>query len=218
MTKKISHADQRNAPPEEELPILGEEDAAPEATPEQIAEVIRLSREQFSLDKEIDKIEEELSKKKKALINNVENELPKAMEAAHMEVCPLNGGYETKLKTVIRASIPSLKSKVPDAVERNAIGIAYMDEIAPDMVDTIVTIRYPKGTEKELKDLLARNKRRKNPLELELSRTVNTGSLQAWIAKRDAAGLATDDTKINIQRVKVAEVKAPKGKKDAIEI
>jgi len=218
--KKISHADKRNAPPEHQLPILDADEVAPppKATAAQIDKVLVLGREQLKLKKAVDVADENLSNAKKSLQNNKENDLPKALKAAHItgEFSLGNKGYKVVLGTVINASIPSLKSKVENAEEKNAIGIAYMDKMAPDMVDTVVTIRYPKGTEKELQKLLRDNAKRKKPLELELSRTVNTGSLRAWIAKRDEAGLATDDTKLNIQRVEIAEVKAPKGKKDKI--
>jgi len=219
MVKVISHADQRNAPPEEEI-LIDESEAAEEhvATAEEIAEVERLSREQYQLEYiDIEKAKEELGKMQAKLKANKEVELPKALAAIGRDNWPLNKGWKVEIDNIVRASIPSPKNKdVENALEKNRIGIAYMDEVAPSMVDTIVTIRYPKGTEKELKKLISSNKRRKNPLELELTRTVHSGSLKSWVAKRDAAGLPTDDTKISIQRIKIAELVKPKGKKDEI--
>lgn len=217
--KKISHADQRNARPDEGLPILEEEDAAPEhkATPAQLKRIIELSREQVKLERKLKKLGEDTKEASKLLQANKTDILPKALKAANLpEGTPLGGGASVEMKKVVRASIPSPRSKDEDAAERNEVGIRYMDKVAPDMVDTVLTLRFRPGEEKELQRLMRDNNKRKKPLEYELTRTVNSQSLSAWVRKRDEEGVATDADKINIQRVDVAEVKLPKGKKDSI--
>jgi hypothetical protein len=211
--------ERRNAQKPEEVLDESEIATQPEASPEKIAEVIRLAREQVRLSNEVDRAENDLKEAKRLLDLNKVDQLPKVMKETSLTVCPLDNGYKVELVPIVRASIPSATNKkVPDAEERNRKGIEYMDETAPDMVDTIVTIRYPKGTEEDLAKLLRDNKKRKKPLELELTRTVNTQSLSAWVRKRDAAGLPTDEDKLTIHRVTMAEVKAPPKKKGEISV
>lgn len=207
----------RNALPENQLPMLDEGEASPPPTASgaQVAAVITMAKKQFKQQVAVEKAEEALKKAKTDLNTTATVDLPKLMKDAGMDTCPLNNGYRVDIDKVINASIPSLKAKRDDAEERNAIGIAYMDKHAPDMIDTVLIERYPKDKLKELKKRMAENARRKNPIEWEVSRTVNTGSLQAWIRKRDEAGIATDADVLNIQRLDIAKIVKPKGSKAA---
>lgn len=213
--KVVSHADRRN---DTDLPMA--DDVVPEkkiTTPEQIAEVFKLAREQYALSVEIALIQKELKEKSDLLEANITDTLPKAMEAASMEECPLDAGYKVVADTIIRASVPSPNNKkIPDAVERNERGIAYMDEVAPSLVETVVTTRFGRGEEADLKKMLVDNARRKKPLEMELTRTVNTGTLGAWVRARIEAGEPVDEEKINVQKLRVAKLVAPKKAKDKV--
>ena len=215
--KKI---ERRNALPENQLPMIDEDDAAPvpQATAAQIAKIRELAALQFKQEKAVEKAEAALktAKGKLAITNMVD--IPKVMKAAGMDTCPLNNGYKIDLDKVIQASIPSLKSKKENAEELNARGIAYMKKHGPDLVDTVLIERYPRGTEKELARRLKENARRKNPIEFEVSETVNTGSLQAWIRKRDEAGIATDSDALNIHRFEISKIVKPKDKKKAAKV
>lgn len=204
MTKR-SHDDQPNT----ETELVEEEDLP--VTPEQISKVVNLAREQYKLDKEIERKEKELKDLNAALQKNKTVDLPAAMQDARMTECPLDEGYKIELVPIVHASVPSPNNKkVPDAVERNERGIAYLDKVAPDLVVTKLEIIFNRNEHKELKRFLGDNKRRKKPLEMNLTRTVNTATLGKWVRERDAAALETDDTAISIHRMKVAELIAPK--------
>lgn len=215
--KKISHADKRNAPVEEQLPMLDEEDAAapPKATPAQIAAIIKLAKVQFKQETAVAKADEALKKAKRELNITCTVDMPKLMKAAGMDTCPLNNGYRVDIDKVINASIPSLKSKKEDAEERNRIGIDYMLKHGPGLIDTVLVERYAHDQQKELKKRLAENKRRKVPIEFEVSQTVNTARLQAWIRERDEKGIETDADALNIHRVEVSKIVKPKETKKA---
>lgn len=206
------HEDQRN-----DMEVLDESDAeaAEGATPEQIAAILRLARQQFRLMRRLDAVAGVLKRAQGRLTANQMVLLPKAMLEAKLDECPLGErGAKVEMNTILKASIPNVNNKkVEKAAERNATGIAYMDLRAPDMVDTVLTIRFPKGTEKDLRRFQGDNKRRKVPLEMELNRTVNTGSLQAWIIRELEAGRSVDEEALNVHRVRIAEVVLPKVKK-----
>lgn len=214
--KKVSHSDRRNAPPEEQLVLEADDVVVPErkATAAQLERVRTVARQQIKLTREIARDTEALKKKERELQTNKTDELPKALEAANLaDGTPLGGGASVAVETKVRASIPSLKAKVDNAEEKNAAGIAYMRRMAPDLIETTLTLRFPVGEEKELQRLLAQNARRKNPLEFEFAEVVNTARLKSWVEKRDEQGLATDADALNIQRFKIAEVVLPKVKK-----
>lgn len=206
--------------PDEQLPTLDEAEVqVPQTTPAQMARVVNLARDQVKMQREVDGFDDKLKAAKKKLAQNVNTDLPKAMRDAHLSgKVPLgNKGAYVELEEIVKASIPSARSdKVENAEERNALGIAYMDDRAPDMVDTIVTIRYPKGTEKELAKLLRDNQRRKKPLELELNRTVHSGQLSAWVRRELEAGRDVDREVLNVHTIDVAKVKMPKDKKTKV--
>lgn len=210
----------RNATrPEEQLPVLDEaEIETPKATAAQIARIVNVAREQVKIRKRVDTLSDQLKAASKELAQNVNVDLPKAMREAHQTSCPLGDkGAYVELDEIVKASIPSVSNRrVENAEERNAAGIAYMDSRAPDMVDTVLTIRFPKGTEKELARYLRDNKRRKKPLELDLTRTVHTGQLSAWVRRELEAGRDVDRDALNVHIIDVAEVKVPKPKKSTV--
>lgn len=208
------HADQPNAPPDV---VIEDAVAAEGPTPEQMAKVVELAREQWKLLKEVDERTKDLKESKDKLTANQMVLLPKAMDEAGMDECPLGTeGLKVELYTNVTASIPSLQSKAENAVERNQRGIAYMEERAPSMVETVLTIRFAKGEEKDLKKFLADNKKRKKPIEMSLSQTVNTGSLGKWVREEIKAGRAVDEEVLSVHRIKIAEIVVPKKKKEKV--
>jgi hypothetical protein len=214
--KKISHADQRNAP--EDI-VLDESEVAapPAATAEQIAEVVRIARLQYRLDRRVKAVDKVLKRAKQNLQANKTVLLPKAMTDAGMDECPLGeNGLKVEMYTDISASIPSLKGKAENKVERNKAGIDFMDKRAPAMIDTVLTIRFPKGTEKDLAKFMRDNAKRKKPLEMEIERNVNTASLGAWVRAELDAGREVDEEALNVFKLKVAEIVTPKKKKEKI--
>ena len=214
----------RNAKtPDEQLPVVDESEVqVPKTTPAQMAKVLNIAREQLRLKKKAEDADEAAKKAKETYRKNVEDELPKAMVEANLAgKIPLGDrGATVELDTVTKASIPNANNKkIENAELRNATGIAMMDKRAPDMVDTVLTIRFPKGTEKELARFLGDNKRRKKPLEMELNRTVHTGALVAWIERELAAGrdfTAAEREALGFYQFKIAEVKLPKAKKTTV--
>lgn len=200
------------------LPEMDAEEAgeAPKATPKQLAKIVELARSQIRLERAVTKAEEVLKKAKQELQVNTTVELPKALKDAGLKGTPLGGGAYVEMKQVVSASIPSPNSKAEDAAQRNKAGIEYMEQLAPDLIDTTLTLRFRPGDEKELERLLKQNARRKHPLEYEFKRVVNGNSLSAWVRKRDEQALPTDADKINIHRIDMAKVVLPKKGKDKV--
>ena len=211
---KRAHADQPNTLTE----VVDAEEDDSKATPDQIAQIMNISREQLKLVKKEEELKADAKKIAAEIWTNKTDLLPKAMKAAGFgagDECPLGEkGASVALDMIVRASIPSPDNKkVENAAEKNLAGIAYMDDVAPDLVETTLTFRFQKGEHKDLAKFLADNKKRKKPLEVEVKRVVNTASLSKWVSDKDKAGESVNDEAINVQRVEIAEVVLPKVKK-----
>lgn len=236
---KRSHADQVNTSgPEQEVEDEGAVADEEEATPEQLATIVNLSREQIKLGRELVLAEKEVDRVNDLLVTNMTDTLPKAMRDAKLDHSPLGGGAEVSLDEVIRANIPSPNNKKnPTAVEDNAKGIAYMDEQAPDLVDNILTMKFERDStffnsfmndpdmntitlefDRENKCFYAKftkeSYKRKRLVSVDMVRTVHTSRLVAWVKRRIEAAQPVDDQLLNVQRTWIAKVLLPKSKKD----
>lgn len=211
---KRAHADQVNTLTE----VVDAEEDDSKATPGQLAAIINIGREQVKLMRAQEKAEDVLKKVKDDLWVNKTELLPKAMKAAGYSLgdkCPLGEkGAIVDFDSAVSASVPSADNKrVENAAEKNAVGIAYLDDVFPDIVETTLTFKFQRGEHKDLAKFLADNRKRKKPLEVEVRRVVNTNSLSAWVRRKDAAGESVDDAALNVYREEVAKVVLPKVKK-----
>jgi hypothetical protein len=206
-----SHADRPNAHAEDEI------DEAPAPSAKDLNKVIELSRWQVQYSRDVEKLEEKLAEVKAKLIRNKMVELPKAMEAANLQAAPLGKGSTVELEVLVTANIPSPDSdRIENAAERNAVGIAYMDKMAPSMVKNVITIEYAKGEDKFYNKLVRDLSRRKVPPEFTVKRTVHSGTLGKWVRDQDKAGKKVDEEALNVHRLKVATVYLPKKAKDKL--
>jgi hypothetical protein len=210
--KKVSHTDQRNAEPEEQLPLGEEGMGVPEASQDQLDKIMELAREQVRLKRLYDKQAEELAATKKLLDDNKNNKLPQAMGAVGMEQFILGGGASVAVEKILRASIPSPNSdRVENSEERNRAGIEYMDKRAPSLIKNKITVTTGKGEEKLFARVVAALTKLK--VEPNVERNIHSGTLSKWVKQEEAAGRAVDDAILGVHRVTVAEVKLPEADK-----
>jgi translation elongation factor EF-G len=183
-----------------------------EATPKQLAKILDLAREQKKLINKKNKLEADLEQVKKDLNTNKTVLLPKAMDAAHKEECPLGEkGWKVEAWTEVRANIPSPDNdKVENAEELNKAGIAYADKACPDLVQNQFIAIFPKGSEKFFRKFMADMKKRKVQIEYSVRRTVNPQTLSKWVRDQDKLGKSVDEVALRVHRRRIAEVVGPK--------
>lgn len=203
-------AGQRNLPNTTTELVDDLEPADNEVKSEDLAAVINICRDQVRLQRAVDKAANDLEKLQGDLDANIQSLLPKAMKQAGVpNHLPLDGGAYVDLVTIVKARIPSL-DKDPD---KNAVGLAYVDKVAPDLPKTVLTIEFGRGEEKDLKKMLADLRARKKPLAMQVARTVHAGTLTKWVKEREKDGGAIDEQALSVHRFEMAEVKLPKVKK-----
>lgn len=207
---KNPHADQPNAPPGIEIDDVDEK---PAATKDQLNAVYLAAQEQQKLKQKKARLDSELEAVEALLNESKTVTLIGAMDTAHIDMYPLSAGYYVEAWTDIKASVPSPDNpKVEDAVERNAKGVAYIDEVAPDLLIHQITITYPKGSEKFVNKLLGNLKKYKPPIPYSQRTTVNQATLSKWARLKIEAGEKVDDEAISLKRKRMAEVFPPKKK------
>lgn len=188
-------------------------DVAPEIDPKKLAKIIDKAREQLRCERRVEKLETEL-KTAKSELNAIKSvELPKMMKLAGLNHIPLGKGATLKIETIVTASIPSpYSTRAENAVERNAVGIAYMEKKAPSLIVNKVTMYFEKGFEKLYNKFLRDLKQRKVKVETEIERTIHGQTLGKWVREQDAKGIAVDDKALSVTRIDVAEIILPKKK------
>lgn len=217
--KKISHGNQRNALPKDQLPELDADEATPppKATVKQLQKITELARDQVRLQRAVEKKKKELKEAEQKLQANKVTLLPKAMDEAHEVGMPLGGGATLDLETIVTASVPSpFSDRAENAEERNRVGIQYLNKYAPSLPKHKATIFFERGQEKELRKLLANLGRYNPPMEVQVESTVHSSTLGKWVKEQDKLGKSVDEKALNVHRIRVATVTLPKKKKDSI--
>ncbi len=212
----MTGVDLRNAQTQDEQ--LYDVDVGPdrETDPAKLAEIIDKSRALLRADRRVDAVEKVLKRAKERMTYIASNELPKLMKDASLLECPLGKGWAVKLNTLVTASVPAPDGKAVNAKERHEKGIAYLDDVAPDLVVHTVVIRYARGNEKQLKKLLTNLARYKPPVEVEVKAAVHSGTLGKWVRGQDALGKAVDEVALGVNRIPTAELVEPKRAKDKV--
>lgn len=206
------HADRPNSPDDIE------EDKQP-IDPKKLAVVLEKSREQIRILRQVEKADGDLKAAKQKLRTNQTDTLPKAMAEAGIteDSMPLGGGAVLYLETLVTANIPAANApRAENAAERNKVGIAYMNKMAPDLVVNTATITFAKGQEKMLRKLLNNLAKYKPPIEVVVESAVHSGTLGKWVRDQDKASKAVDEEALNVHRIKTAVVVLPKKKKDKV--
>ena len=208
--------DLRNAQAPEEFLDDIEEATNQGPTPEQMAAVVNKARELLKADRRVDDADKELKEAKEARKIIQQVELPKLMKDATMTECPLGNGWTVELDKLVTASVPSPEGKAVNARERHEKGIAYLDDVAPDLVKHTVTIKYARGQEKQLKKLLTNLAKYKPPVEVDVAATVHAQTLGKWVRTQDKLGKAVDEDALGVNRIDIAELVAPAKPKGVI--
>lgn len=202
----------RNAIKEDE--ILDESEMKEGPSNEDLRKIADVSREQVKLVREKEKLEQQLADVNKRLQANMQVELPEIMLKCGMESYTLAGGYSVSVDKIVKASIPAPDNKrVENAAHKHAIGIAYMDKMAPDLVKNSITIEYPKGQEKLFKKFMRDLAQRKIPVDYKLTRAVHASTLSKWVRTRLDKAEDVDEVALNVHKVTIAEVKIPRKEK-----
>ncbi len=201
--------------PEEQLYDV---DVAPQTTdPAKVARVIDEARKLLRYERRVDWAEKLLKRAKARKADVATRSLPGLMKDANVgNECPLGNGWTVELNTLVTASVPSPDGKAVNARERHERGIAYLDDVAPDLVKHVAMIYFARGNEDQLKKLLRNAAKYKPPMEVEVKASVHAQTLGKWVRDQDAAGKAVDEVALGVTRIPTAELVPPKKDKAKI--
>ncbi len=179
MSKKKQPEAVQSKPAEEEtggmaLPVAEVEEAKP-ATPEQLALVLNLARQQMKLQLEVAKAEEELKLKYEALKKCAEVDVPNALREVNLTELPLGEGWTVKMKKLIAGGITEAnKEKAHAWLEKTNNG---------GLIKHVITISFGRDEDSWAKKFMRDLAQRKKPLNAERKDAVNTTTLGAFIRK-----------------------------------
>lgn len=206
-----SHQDRRNDP----LPTLEDDevDLPSGPTPKQQEAIRNIAREQVKLIRKLEKMQEEEKKIAFELDRNRLVLLPDAMKKARIKNMELAGGFKIVMESAVFANVPQPDGKADNAAERHAMGIAYLDKVAPDLVKHEIRFQFSRGEQEAMfRKFVADLQKRKVALDYVIKDTVDPRSLAAWVKKKDEAAETVEDKTLNVHRLTKAEVKIPKKK------
>jgi hypothetical protein len=206
-----SHQDQRNS----ELPTLEDDEVdIPKGPTEKQQTAIRdIARDQVKLVRSLEKLQEQAKKIALELDRNRLVLLPEAMKKARVDKMELAGGFKIEMTKVVFANVPQPDGKADNAAERHALGIAYLDKVAPDLVTHGVNFKFKRGEQEAMfRKFIADLQKRKEPLDFVIKDSVDPRSLAAWVRKKDEAAEVIEDKTLGVHRFIKAEVKIPKKK------
>lgn len=159
-----------------------EVEAAPAATPEQLAHVLATARRQAKLANDIAKAEEALKKQKEEYKKTAEVELPNALRAAQLDQMPLGEGWTVKLKTTLAGYISE---------ERKEQAHAWLEEHdMGGLIKHVITITFGRDEDAFFNKFMRDLQKRKKPVQAERKDAVNSQTLGAFV--REQVGKAQE--------------------------
>lgn len=185
-------------------------------TPEQLSAIVAASRRLLRAERRVEWADQLLKRNKARKQTIAMDELPKLMKDATMDECSLGNGWKVELDTLVTASVPSPDGKAKNAKERHEKGIAYLDNVAPDLVKHTVTFFFARGQEEQVAKLCRNVAKYKPPLKYEMKAAVHGQTLGKWVREQDKAGKAVDEEALGVMRIPTAELVAPKNKDGAL--
>lgn len=188
-------------------------DAKPVISAKKLNTILEKAREQKDAENKVSKLKYQLEIAQKKLLLISQNELPKLMKDAGEDALPLGKGWSVELEKIVTASVPSPDStRVDDAVEKNAAGVAYLRKTAPDLLRNTITIEFDLKEERFFKKVISDIKKRKKELTYSVKTMVNGNTLGAWVRKQDGLGKAVDEIALNVHRINKTKLVPPKKK------
>lgn len=167
-------------PPAMLAALAANKPAAPDATIKEIREKCAQARD---LSKEIEEMEERLSKKKADLDKILRQEIPDAMDAAGTKEFTLaaEGNYP-EIKIKVEGFYSASIAKSWDATKKKA-AFAYLESVgAGDLIKTVVSVPFKREERSEVEELV--NLIEDAGFETETEEAVHASTLKSWLKER----------------------------------
>lgn len=146
-----------------------------------LARLSGLALDQKRAEAEVARLEEELKTAQARLRDIAEHQLPALMDEAEMSEFTTKDGIKISVKEVIRGSIPASNASK---------AFAWLEEHGHDnLIKREFKIEFGKDEEAWAKKFARDLAKRKRPLKVQLKRTVNPRTLQAFVREQLEEGV-----------------------------
>lgn len=179
-----------------------EEDREP--SDNELKSVVGLAREQYQLERDIEKLEEQLKEKREQLKNVAERELPQLMTEIGLSGYTLKDGTQLALQETVYAS--PTKDNLP------AVHQWLEEHGSGDIIKRKFVIQFNKEDERWAKKFQRDLDQRKRPLDTTVDRAVHPQTLQKFVRESLVAGVNLPEDIFGIYKKKTTKLIPPKMK------
>lgn len=185
-----------------------------------LSNISKLAAERRRLEKEIEKLSEDIFSRSERIRAIDTEALPDLMLSVNMKSFKLEDGTEITVKDVVSGSIPSESSiekekdeqKKADMERRRAAAIQWLRKHkAESLIKNEVSVQFGKGEDSLAKKVITALKKMKIQ-GVRCDQTVNHQTLNAFLRDRISAGVNIPSEPFSLFTGKKAEFKAPKEK------
>lgn len=177
------------------------EDAKP-LSDNEIKSVVELARQQWQLEKDIERLQAELEEKKRELDAISLKELPQLMTELGIRGQTMSDGTELELKEEVYGTITG---------EKAPLAFKWLeDHEHGDLIKRQFTILFGRDDEAWAKKFTRDLAQRKRPLNSSVKRAVHPQTLNKWLREMIKEGKSFPEELFGVHRRKVAVLKPPK--------